>query len=110
MSSQTNGGTAEQSRITDCREFSSRRPILKLRIARSETQREPRADEAPRRRPKQSVLTVSVALLLVTVITGMFWATYQWCGLLSQRMQELQRQNYRPQTAYSDPWTAGGRW
>lgn len=108
MNSHTRREISEILSISGCSEYSNRTPTLKLEIALPEHESTKSAPSS--RKPKQTAAAVWVILLLVIALTATFWATYQLCGLLAQRMQQIQRQRYQPQVAYSDVWTKGRHW
>src|SRR5690349_15147521 len=110
MNSHARRETAELLSLTGCNEYSSRTPMLKLGMALPVAKREftPRAPSS--RKPKQDAVAGWVILMLVIAVTGTFWATNQLCGLLAQRMQQMQRDRYRQQVAYPELWKQGRYW
>ena len=90
-----------------CREYSNPPSMLNLRIALPGARDEFRSSAPSSRKPKQNAVAVWVILILVVAVTGTFWAANQLCGVLAQRMQEMQRQRYQRQVSYSDFWNKG---
>jgi len=107
MNSHPKREIADLLRATGCNEYSSRTPVLKLGIAPPGVSYKFAASSPSTRKPRQAAGAVWVVLLLAIAIAGTFWATNQLCGLLAQKMQQMQRQRYRPQTEYSDLWNKG---
>lgn len=81
----------------------------KWRIVLPAGKHEPRVSAHSPRNRKENAAAVWVILILVLAIAGSFWATTQLCGLLAERMQEMQRQRISPQAAYSELWKQGPR-
>jgi len=107
MNGHTRREITELFTISGCNEYSSRTPVLKLGIAPPGVSYKFAVSSPSTRKPRQAAVTLWVVLLLAIAIAGTFWATNQLCGLLAQKMQQMQRQRYRPQTEYSDLWNKG---
>jgi len=110
MKNDTTRETAELLSLTGCDEFSSRTPVLRLGIALPKLKQGFAANAPPSRKRKEGAVAVWLILILVITVTGTYWATDQLCGVLAQRMQEMQRQRYRQQVAYPELWKQGRHW
>ncbi len=94
MDSHTNREIAELLSITGCNGDSSR--TVKLRIALPDVKQESTSSAPSSRKPKQHGVAAWVILLLLGAVTGALWATNQLCGLMAQRVQQIQQQRYHP--------------
>jgi len=110
MTSHIRREIAELLSIGGCKEYSSRTPSLRLRIASPGLGHEFTTCAPSSREPKQAATAVWAILMVVIVVTGTFWAANQLCGLMAQRVQQIHQQRYRPQIAYPEFWKQGRNW
>ena len=107
MNNYMNREVAELLSLTGSNEYSSRTTTLKLRTALPGMRRECAASAASSPKRKHAAAAAWAILILAVVVSGTFWGANQLCGLLANRMQQMQRQRYRPQMTYSDLWNKG---
>ena len=107
MNSQMRREIADLRSITSSSEYSGSTPILRFRTALPGVRREFAASAASSPKRKHAAAAAWAILILAIVVSGTFWATNQLCGLMAQRVPQMQRQRYRPQMEYSDLWNKG---